>query len=515
MASKGPMKLTKNRILSVAIVLLILFSLVVGVLLWATRRLNPWMRQQAINMLENRFDSEAEIQDLQVTLSPSISVHGTGLTLRHHGRTDVPPLIVIPEFWASESWRAFLGKPWHLRLVKLRGLQIHMPPRNKREPLPPLRKTHDIPVLVDELISDDATLEILPNDPEKLPHVFLIHSLTMHSVGLGRSAPFVARLTNDTPPGEIAAQGQFGPWNIEDPRSTPLSASYTFKDADLGVFKGISGILSSEGKFGGILEKIEVEGETTVPDFEVKISGHPMMLKTKFNATVDGTNGNTLLHPVLAYFGHSTLSASGGVVKAFSTKGREIILDVTASNARMEDLLALAVKGDKPLMTGSVSLRTHFDLPPGEGEIVDRLKLNGQFGVSKARFTDDAISDKVQDLSRRAEGHPKDEDAGSAVSNLSGRFVLSDTILTLRRLSFRVTGAHIQVDGTYGLTSEKLDFHGMAILDAKPSQMVTGVKSLLLKPFDPFFRKEGKTQLPIKITGTRASPSFGLELHKH
>jgi hypothetical protein len=203
------------------------------------------------------------------------------------------------------------------------------------------------------------------------------------------------------------------------------------------------------------------------------------------------------------------------VVKAFSTKGREIVLDVTASNARMEDLLALAVKADKPLMTGSVGLRTHFDLPPGEGEIMDRLKLQGQFGVNKARFTDDAISGKVKDLSRRAEGHPKDEDAGSAVSALSGRFALNDGVITFRGLSFRVTGAQIRVDGTYGLTSEQLDFHGMATLDAKPSQMVTGVKSLLLKPFDPMFRKEGKTQLPIKITGTRTAPSFGLELHKH
>jgi len=508
------MTFTKRVISRVAIVLLVLFCLIGATLLWAAHRLNPWMRQQAINMLEDRFDSEAEIQDLQVSLSPSISVHGTGLTLRHHGRTDVPPLIVIPEFWASESWRVFLGKPWHLQTVKLRGLEIHMPPRGK-EPLPPLRGKRDIPVQVDELISDDAALEILPNDPEKLPHVFLIHRLRMRSVGLGRSVPFEAALTNATPPGEIAAQGQFGPWNIEDPRATPLSASYTFKNADLGVFRGISGTLSSEGKFGGILEQIEVEGETTVPDFEVKISGHPMMLKTKFNATVDGTNGNTLLHPVLAYFGHSTLSATGGVVKAFSTKGREIVLDVTASNARMEDLLALAVKADKPLMTGSVGLRTHFDLPPGEGEIVDRLKLQGQFGVNKARFTDDAISGKVKDLSRRAEGHPKDEDAGSAVSALSGRFALNDGVITFRGLSFRVTGAQIRVDGTYGLTSEQLDFHGMATLDAKPSQMVTGVKSLLLKPFDPMFRKEGKTQLPIKITGTRTAPSFGLELHKH
>jgi len=162
-----------------------------------------------------------------------------------------------------------------------------------------------------------------------------------------------------------------------------------------------------------------------------------------------------------------------------------------------------------------VSMRTDFDLPPGEPEIEDRLKLNGRFGVNKARFTDEKVSDKVKDLSRRAEGDPKDEDAGSAVSALSGHFALNNGVITFRGLTFRVTGANIRVDGTYGLQSEKLDFHGKATLDAKPSQMVTGIKSVLLKPFDPFFRKEGKTELPIKITGTRDAPSFGLELHKH
>jgi hypothetical protein len=45
-------------------------------------------------------------------------------------------------------------------------------------------------------------------------------------------------------------------------------------------------------------------------------------------------------------------------------------------------------------------------------------------------------------------------------------------------------------------------------------QTITGFKSFLLKPFDPFFRKNGVTVLPIKVTGTRAQPEFGLEFHR-
>jgi hypothetical protein len=41
-----------------------------------------------------------------------------------------------------------------------------------------------------------------------------------------------------------------------------------------------------------------------------------------------------------------------------------------------------------------------------------------------------------------------------------------------------------------------------------------GLRSFLLKPFDPFFRKNGVTVLPIKVTGTRDQPSFGLDFHR-
>jgi len=499
----------------IAIGFLVLLLAGAAALAWVAHNASRLVRERGIKMLEDRFESQVEIQDLRVALFPSVSLEGSWLVLRHHGRTDVPPLIVIKQFRTHESWLVLLGRPWHLQSVQLHGLSIHIPPRTSgAKPQTQPRKGLGIPVQVDELTSDDTELEIIPNDPGKRSHIFAIHRLTMHSVGLGRSAPFQVALTNDTPPGEINAQGQFGPWNRDDPRETPLSASYTFDHADLGVFRGIAGTLSSEGKFGGILEKIEVEGETTVPDFEVRISGHPVLLKTKFSATVDGTNGNTFLHPVIASFGHSSLTCNGEVVKATKGKGREILLNVVASNARLEDLLTLAVKGAKPLMTGWVNLKTRFDLPPGKEEVTEKLRLKGQFGIGHGQFTSEEIRGKIEGLSRRGQGKPDDEDAGSAVTQLAGRFALKEGLITLSGLTFHVTGATVQLDGSYALQDEAMDFHGKLRLDARLSQMTTGFKSFLLKPFDPFFRKHGETELPIKITGTRTRSSFGLDFHR-
>ena len=42
-----------------------------------------------------------------------------------------------------------------------------------------------------------------------------------------------------------------------------------------------------------------------------------------------------------------------------------------------------------------------------------------------------------------------------------------------------------------------------------------GVRSVLLKVVDPFFRKKGAgTVLPIKVRGTREHPKFGLDVMK-
>lgn len=506
-----------TRALHIGLGIAAILLLLAGGAVWISgSHLTPLVRQRAILMLRSRFDSEAEIRDLQVSLLNGISVSGHGIVLHYHGRTDLPPLIEVREFSANMSWLSLFGKPWHIRRVEVRGLAIRIPPKGERESAPPAagwKRPPDIPVLIDELVSDDAKLDLIPADPEKATHEFLIHKLTMHRLGMGRSAQFTANLTNAAPPGEIAVQGDFGPWQVEDPGQTRLEANYTFRDADLGAFRGIAGILSSHGHFGGVLEDIEVKGETTTPDFTISVAGHPISLKTDFSATVDGTNGNTLLHPVIAQFLSTTLVCNGGVVKATNGQGREIVLEVNTDQARLEDLLRLAVKANQPLMSGAIKLSTKFDLPPGNGDVVDRLKLDGKFGVVAAEFANAEIRQKLEGLSRRGQGKPEDEDAGSAVSELKGSFLLKDGQITFRDLTFSVTGATVELAGTYGLRDEKLDFHGTLRLQAKLSQITTGFKSFLLKPFDPFFRKNGATVLPIKVTGTRDQPNFGLDFH--
>jgi hypothetical protein len=476
---------------------------------------NPYLHKKVEEMLSAKFHADVELQDFHVYLFPGVRIEGSGLALRHEGRTDVPPLISIGEFSAQAGILGLLWKPWKIQQVKLKGLVIQIPPPAQRRKQD-WSKARDMQILIHEIVSDDAELRLLPKSADRDPHVFAIHHLVMHSVGLDRPASFTAQLTNAVPPGEIDTKGSFGPWSPDDPGQTPLSANYTFDKADLGVFKGISGILSSQGKFGGVLEKIEVEGKTSTPDFTVKVGGHPVALDTIFSATVDGTNGDTLLHPVTAHLLNTVIVAQGGVVKSPDKKGRLIALDVTVDQGRLEDLMRLAVKADKPPMTGAITFHTKFELPPAKGvDIADRLNLNGKFDVDKGQFTSPEVTGKIETLSRKGQGKPEDENAGSSISELKGNFVLDNGVITFRGLTFSVTGAEVALNGKYALEKEDLDFHGKLRMKAKLSQTMTGAKSFLLKAFDPFFRKNGQTELPIKITGTRDHPSFGLDLrHK-
>jgi hypothetical protein len=76
-----------------------------------------------------------------------------------------------------------------------------------------------------------------------------------------------------------------------------------------------------------------------------------------------------------------------------------------------------------------------------------------------------------------------------------------------------VPGALAQMRGTYNLISEKIDLHGTLKTEAEVSKTAHGVKSLMLKMLDPFFKNKPNGYLaPVKITGTYDHPEFGLDL---
>jgi hypothetical protein len=154
-------------------------------------------------------------------------------------------------------------------------------------------------------------------------------------------------------------------------------------------------------------------------------------------------------------------------------------------------------------------------VPPGHEEVIKKLALNGAFQVHQARFTIDKVKNAVDELSRRGQGKPKDESIHNVAAQFAGDFRLQKTVLSFSRLQFSVPGAAAKMKGYYGLRSEKIDFLGEVMLNAKISDVVGGKKRWFLAPFDPIFRKHSAgTYLPVHITGTREHPEVKLEWKK-
>lgn len=412
----------------------------------------------------------------------------------------------------------------HIDTVKLNGLVLTVPPKYQRAAMPKTKNdSGKVSIEIEKIVCNNALLTLMPSDPSKTPMQFTIHALTLKRVGAHKPMHFEAQLVNPKPIGNIDTSGTFGPWDSDQPSSSYIKGTYSFTHADLSTTHGIAGMLSSKGKYSGPLDTITVDGTTDTPDFSVDVSGHPVDLTTKFHAIVNGTNGNTYLQPVQAYFLNTDVTAKGYVVRGKGGQGHDIFLDVAINKGRIEDLLTIGAKTDPPVMKGPVQLKTKFDLPTGNASISRRLRLKGTFSVQNAAFTNLKIQKKVDELSLRAQGKTDEAKQLSqskiSASNpppmlpvsVSSPFALANQKVTLPHLVFQVPGAEIRLSGMYTLDGKQFDFAGHARMDAKVSDIVGGWKGKLLTPLNPFLSKNGAgTQIPIKITGTQSSPKFGL-----
>ncbi len=486
-------------------------------------RAQPILRARVIETLSNRFKGKVELAELNVSVIKGLEVSGGGLKI--YGPTDpnpyaegVQPLISLQEFHFHTGVRNLFRPKVHVDTVYVKGMELNIPPKENRDEFTNMSsRTRKMSIFVDTFVCEDTKLLINTSKPGKPPLEFAIGELRMKDIGPGLPMRFEATLVNPKPVGDIHSTGLFGPWDESSPRDTPVQGDYSFSNADLSTIKGIGGILSSTGQYSGTLDDIVVDGETDTPNFRIATSGHPVPLHTEFHAIVDGTNGDTYLKPVKATLLHSSFTANGSVTRVTDPHGHDVELDVVMDQARIEDLLKLGVRTNPPVMTGPVTMTTKLSLAPGEADVADRLKLAGSFHVSEAHFSNEKVQSRVDSLSLRTQGKPKearDHAEEDVPVDLQGVFALDNGSLSFSLLHFLIPGTHVDMTGEYSLDGRTFDFYGTARLDAKLSQMTTGWKSLLLKPVDPFFSKNGAgTEIPIKVTGTESEPHFGLDFH--
>lgn len=506
------MKVRKTALVILAVLLL---ALVIGGVLIATHW--PFSQANVVQSLQEDFPATVTFQKFHSTFFPHPGCVGEGLAFRRLGSyPNTPPIVTIQRFTVEAHYIDMLLRPGHLARIITNGFRVYVPPPGT--PIAPSNwQEAKSTTLVGEIIADGASVEVArANNNSSL--FFEIHALKFASLSQGHPVSYNIVLHNPLPPGEIRAHGKIGPWNHTDPGQTPIEGQYDFQKADLSVFNGIGGMLSSHDDFRGILGHIESSGSIDIPDFIVTRSKHSLHLTADYHAFVDGTNGDVQLERVTVAFLKTHVLANGKIAGRPEQHGKTASIDLSVHDGRMQDVLRMFISEPKPPFNGITSFRAHVVIPPEKRPFIQKVLLSADFGVEGGQFTKLSTQKEIDTLSDKSRGAKPDEqleddDPEKVISNVAGHVDLRNATASFAGLSFNVPGASAVMHGTYNLQSEVVDLHGTLKTDAELSKMSSGFKSVLLKPFDVFFkRKNAGAVVPVHLIGTYKNPQPGLDL---
>ena len=464
----------------------------------------PFAEANVVKQLSTSTSSTVHIATFKQVFFPHPGCIAQGVTFERGGDNDRTTM-TVQQLTIESSIAGLLAK--HLAIVRLDGAKIMFPEFGTS----PSWKPTNSEIVIDELTASNAVLEFARRDPKQPKVTFAVHQFVGQHLASHDAMSFEVRLKNPTPPGEIVVNGSFGPWNMEQLSATPVSGKYTFRDANLGVFHGIRGILASDGQFNGTLETIAVNGDTTTPAFAVDGNAHELPLDTMFKASVDPANGDVALERVQARLLRTIVVTRGTIAAKTGKPGKTAALEMTVRNGRIQDLLLPFISEKKSPLNGTINLKAKTMVPSGNVPFLKKLHLVGDFGIESALFTKEETQRDLDKLSAAARGQAdQSENPEDVVSDLQGHVVVNDGIATFSDLRFRVPGGRARLEGTFNLLNQKVELRGLLFMDAKLPEATSGIKSFLLKAIDPFLKKNrhGGARIPVRITGTYYHPSY-------
>lgn len=508
-------RLSKWRRISLITAALMLVLLTAGFILllhyW------PFSQKEITQTLEETVPgTKVTISRFRSTYFVHPGATAEGLTfMRQKSPDGFPPLVSIQKLTIQANYHDLFLRPGYISRIVIDGLYVRIRPRgsslsgNDNSPAIDASGTR---TSVGEIVSSGAVLEI--DRKEGSPLKFEIHNIHLNSVAVNESMSYTVSLQNALPPGEIQSTGKLGPWNSSDISQTPLSGHYRFEQANLSAFDGIQGILSSTGDFHGRLGQIQVVGNTSLPDFAIKEKGHLVNLQSHFEAEVNATNGDVKLTHVAATLQHTPLEIHGAISGKPPSSGKITSLDISSTEGHVQDILRPFVSAPEPPMSGPMRFRAHVVFASVDHPFYKKVKLTGDFAVNHGRFSSPQTQSSVDNLSEHSRGIKQAGDSEKIETELTSQVVLSDGVAKFSNLAMSVPGATAKMNGAFNIINEKVDFHGTLKTDVKLSDTTKGIKSLLLKPLDPLFKRkrhEGAS-IPVEMTGTYSHPHFGMEV---
>jgi hypothetical protein len=506
-----PRRLGWARWIAAAIASLVTIYLAVVAMNW------PFTQQAVIDALQERSLRTVTIGHFYRTYFPP-GCTAEDIRFLHRKHKEKAPLITVRRLVLVTSYVSILTLQERLSLVRVMDMHVTVPPSEPGKPNPVMPLTYSktkAAIKIDRIIADGAILDFLSKAGNK-PYRLIVDKLRLDGVGNNVPMSYKTLISNQMPPGKIRSSGVFGTWNPKDPGSTPLHGSYTFENANLAAFGGVSGTLFSSGSFKGTLGDISVLGRASVPDFKVHDTSHQRPLAVEYQVTVDGTKGDTKLNEVSARFDHTTAEFKGSVANGGETDGKTASIDMWTTSGRIEDVLRLFISDKTAPISGAFTFAGHVDIPPGPEPFLRRLKMSGDFGVMAGKFANSQTEGdltRLSDSSQKRRENSDEQPSSNVLSDLKGHGSAVNGTATLSNLAFTIPGAKAWMHGTYGLIDYKVDLHGTLLTTGDPSHATTGFKSLMVKVITPFLKKKHAAKVvPFKITGSYSNVNVSLDV---
>ena len=459
-------------------------------------------------LLEGVLASQLQISSYHRTYFPHPGFVASGITLRRKSAPDLPPLGSVDKLFVQGRWSDLLMLRERVALVDITALHIVVPAigsRANHEDFPP-GSASDFSgpeTLIDQLKIHNSVLDIMRINGQRFS--FPIGELDLRNFQKGRANSYAVNMQNAKPWGVIQSTGSFGPLNAQNLGQTPITGKFTFTSVELSDIGDLRGTLDSSGQFRGSLAAIEAIASSETPDFTVG-QGMPTSVYGEVQCTVNGLSGEVVLKRVAAKSGETLVVASGAIVGSPKITN----IDVSVVKGRTQDVLRPFVQAKVPI-TGPAWLRAHAYVgPAGNGAgFLQRLQVHGAFNVPAEWATDKATEKSLSDFSQRAQKKKTehDDDAAQdgttdALSSLKGPAEIRNGIASSPHLTFLIPGAQATLNGTFNFHDESAHLTGNLAMQSEISHAVTGFKSLLLKPLDPFMKKrKAGAVVPIAITG--------------
>ena len=465
----------------------------------------PFTRRREIESLEHFAQSEVTIGHFDKKFFPYPGFDAEQIVFIRRMDNKPVTLAIVAHLECRSRWLNLLTYTNRVSRFDLRGVHVIIP-----KPIPP-----SMPFFPER--KENTTIEHLSADGTALD-VHGIHfafpQLRLANIGKGKPLDYEVTAQIPKPSSSVMSRGRVGPFQAGPQQSLPLKGSFEIRGGNLQGIEKLAGTIYGRGNFEGVLGHLDISGAANVRSFHLINVPNPVDIASEYKIRADCQHGAVQIEQTTVHFAHTVVYSSGSVADKILT------LEIESKAARVEDLLRLVVSAPQPPTAGVIQFHSSVRLPYSNSEFLRRLQMKGEFQIADGELVNARSQRKLDELSARARARKEKraidmKEPPHVHIELQANFEDRNGIVTFPAITLKVPSATAAASGTFSLLSSAIALRGTLAMQASLSGAAGGVRSLVLLPLDPFFKKgSAGSVVPIEVSGTYSHPLFKASLRR-